>query len=45
MKVSMQDKDIYLFTRTLGGRKIRGDKMFRGENGSIIIWFNGQPSS
>lgn len=45
MKVSTQDKDIYLFTRTLGGRKTIGDKLFRGENRSINIWFNGQSFS
>ena len=39
MKVTLQNKSIYMFTKSLGKRGIGKNGMFRGENEAILAWF------
>ncbi|MCL4343324.1 MAG: hypothetical protein M1267_05700 [Candidatus Thermoplasmatota archaeon] len=39
MKLSLEDKSVYMFTKPIGKKRIRGDRMFRGENEAITAWF------
>jgi hypothetical protein len=39
MKVTLQNKSIYMFTKSLGKRGIGKNSMFRGENEAILAWF------
>ena len=39
LKISLENKTLYLYSRTIGKKGIRGDRMFRGENESIELWF------
>ena len=39
MKVTLQDKSIYMFTKTLERKGINRGAIFRGENEAISAWF------
>lgn len=39
MKVTLQNKSIYMYTKTLERRGIRKGNVFRGENEAILTWF------
>ena len=43
LKVVLENKVIYLFTKTIGRRRLGGGWMFKGENEALEMWFGGDP--
>ena len=39
MKISLGGRSVYMFTKPIGKKRLRGDRMFRGENEAITAWF------
>ena len=39
LKIVLESNAIYLFTKTIGKKKLRGDRMFRGSNETIEAWY------
>lgn len=39
MKLILDNKTVYMFTKPIGKKRLRGDRMFRGENEAIVAWF------
>lgn len=38
-RIELEDKTLYLYTRPIGKKKIRGGGIFKGDNESVVIWF------
>ncbi len=43
LKVVLENKVMYLFTKTIGRRRLGGGWMFKGENEALEMWFVGDP--
>ena len=41
MRIETERRTIYLFTQPVGGKRLRGDRMFRGENKALEAWYLG----
>ncbi|MBX8642233.1 MAG: hypothetical protein KIY10_06640 [Thermoplasmata archaeon] len=43
LKLELDNRIVYLFTKTIGRKRLGGGWMFRGENEALEMWFKGFP--